>query len=76
MLVLSRKSGEQVYIAGNIEVTIISVQGGRVRLGFNAPPSVSIHRAEVQRRVDLVTNRSLTHDQIPQQQPHASDSVL
>lgn len=52
MLVLSRKCGERLCIADSIEVTVISVQGGRVRLGITAPAEVSIHRAEVQRRVD------------------------
>ncbi len=52
MLVLSRKTGERICIGEDIEVTIISVQGDRVRLGFNAPRSVCIHRAEVQRRID------------------------
>lgn len=51
MLVLSRKSGERLYIADNIEVTILSVQGGRVRLGVSAPDSVTIHRVEVQHRI-------------------------
>lgn len=52
MLVLSRKSGERLCIAGNIEVTVISVTGNRVRLGFNAPDSVSIHRGEIQQRIN------------------------
>lgn len=52
MLVLSRKVGERIYIADNIELTIVGVQGGRLRLGISAPENVSIHRAEVQQRVN------------------------
>ena len=51
MLVLSRKEGQQIQIAEAITVTVLSLQGGRVRLGFTAPPNVSIHREEVSRRI-------------------------
>ena len=52
MLVLSRKEGERIQIADTITLTVLSVRGGKVQLGFAAPSSVSIHREEVQRRVD------------------------
>ncbi len=52
MLVLSRKSGQRLRISDNIEVTVISIQGGRVQFGINAPAEVSIHRAEVQQRIE------------------------
>ena len=42
MLVLSRKVGESLYIDGNIEVTVVKLVGGRVRLGIKAPNDVSI----------------------------------
>lgn len=51
MLVLSRKRGERIMIGPNIELTVLDVQGDRVRLGFEAPVDVSIHRLEVFRRV-------------------------
>lgn len=47
MLVLSRKVGEQVIIAGSIRVTVCRVEGNQVRLGFEAPKSVHIVRAEL-----------------------------
>ena len=47
MLVLSRKSGEGIAIADNIEVDVISVSGQTVRLGFKAPRDVSIVRKEI-----------------------------
>ena len=47
MLVLTRREGEEIVIAGNIRVTVVSVEGGRVRLGISAPASVPIHRKEV-----------------------------
>lgn len=47
MLVLSRKVGEQVIIANNIRVQVLSVRGNRVRLGFQAPDEVCINREEI-----------------------------
>jgi carbon storage regulator CsrA len=47
MLVLSRKSGECVQIGDLIEVKVLEVSGGRVKLGFSAPPNVAIQRAEI-----------------------------
>jgi carbon storage regulator len=47
MLVLSRKTGESIFIAENIEVTVIEVRNGKVRLGFRCPDDVSILRKEV-----------------------------
>lgn len=47
MLVLSRKNGEQIVIGGNIIITVVTAASGRVRLGFTAPPEVSIMRKEL-----------------------------
>lgn len=47
MLVLTRKRGELIQIDGNIQVTVISVQGNRVRLGIEAPENVSVRRGEL-----------------------------
>ena len=47
MLVLTRKNGESVRIAGNIEVVVLEVNHGKVRLGFRCPDDVSILRKEV-----------------------------
>jgi carbon storage regulator len=47
MLVLSRRRGQCVHIAGCIEIKVIDVGGGRVKLGFTAPPDVSIQRDDV-----------------------------
>ena len=47
MLVLSRKIGEEIVIGNNIKLRVLSVHGNQVRLGFEAPRSVSIHRQEL-----------------------------
>jgi carbon storage regulator len=47
MLVLSRKTDESIVIDGRIEVTVVQIEGGRVRLGITAPREVSIRRSEL-----------------------------
>ena len=47
MLVLSRKIGESIQIAGDIRVTVTEVRGGRVRLSIEAPSSVRVLRKEI-----------------------------
>ncbi len=50
MLVLSRRINEEIIIAGGIRVAVVSVKGDRVRIGIDAPPQVSVDRAEVHAR--------------------------
>jgi len=47
VLVLTRKKNESIIINDNIEITIVDVQGEQVRIGINAPKSVSIYRKEI-----------------------------
>ena len=47
MLVLSRKPNESIVIRDDIVITIIEIRGDKVRLGFDAPKDVPIHRQEV-----------------------------
>ncbi len=47
MLVLSRQKDESIMIGDDVEITIVDVRGDKVRLGINAPKSVSVHRREV-----------------------------
>lgn len=47
MLVLSRKINESLVIDDKVIVTVIEIRGDKVRLGFEAPKDVPIHRQEV-----------------------------
>ncbi len=47
MLVLGRKNNESIIIDDNIVVTILAVEGDRVKIGIQAPPRISILRQEL-----------------------------
>ena len=47
MLVLSRKRGESIAIGNGITVTVLAVQGDRVKIGVTAPAEVPVHREEL-----------------------------
>ena len=47
MLVLSRKTGESIYIDGSIKVKILKLKGNQVRIGIDAPSDVDIVRSEL-----------------------------
>ncbi len=47
MLVLSRKEGEGIVFLGPGRVVVCEIRGNKVRLGFEADPSVPVYRDEV-----------------------------
>jgi carbon storage regulator len=65
MLVLTRRVGEEIVIAGHIRIRVTEVQGGRVRLGIMAPEEVRVDRAEVHERRGLLGAARLPREQTP-----------
>ena len=51
MLILTRRVGEAVVIGEEVTVTVLGVKGNQVRIGVNAPKSVSVHREEIFERI-------------------------
>ena len=47
MLVLSRKTGEAIQIGSDIRIVVSKIEGHQVRIGIEAPMSVSIKRQEI-----------------------------
>ncbi len=47
----SLRHDEQIVIADNIVITVVEILGDKVRLGFEAPREVTIHRKEVYDRI-------------------------
>jgi carbon storage regulator len=60
MLVLSRKRGEAICIGSSIKVSVLGIQGGRVRIGLSAPPEVPIYRREIRRPINGASPQRLT----------------
>ncbi|MCU0709834.1 MAG: carbon storage regulator [Pirellula sp.] len=48
MLILSRRESERVYLGDDIVLTIVRVNGDKVRIGVEAPPNVKILRNELE----------------------------
>ncbi len=47
MLILSRKTDQQIKIGEDITITIIDIKGDQVKIGVEAPKSVKVFRQEV-----------------------------
>ncbi len=62
MLVLTRKNRESVVVGGSdpfhrvLKVTVLEIQSGKVKLGFDLDADVPIHRLEVWERIHGETN--------------------
>lgn len=51
MLTLTRRVRERIVIGGDVEIEIVDVGRGKVRVGIRAPRGVAIHRGEVLDRI-------------------------
>jgi carbon storage regulator len=60
MLILSRKTGESIVIAGNIRVKVVRVEGETVKIGVDAPSSVPVHRQEVYDEIQRSNQQAAT----------------
>ena len=56
MLVLTRRNGENIMIGDNIVISVLGVKGNQVRIGIEAPKSVSVHREEIYNRIQREKN--------------------
>ena len=51
MLILTRKLNESIIVGDNIEITIVELDKGHVRLGIKAPKDITVHRKEIYQRI-------------------------
>ncbi|MBQ5632726.1 MAG: carbon storage regulator CsrA [Treponema sp.] len=47
MLILSRKTDQQIKIGDDITITIIEIHDGQVKIGVEAPRNIKVFRQEV-----------------------------
>ena len=64
MLVLRRKVGESIVLDGVINISVLAVEGERVKIGISAPPDVTIVREELLRIVTDAVNNSTSVQQL------------
>lgn len=56
MLILTREQGESIVIGDAVEIVVLGMKGGHVRIGINAPRQVKILRGEL--RDEISDSRS------------------
>ncbi|OIO67187.1 MAG: carbon storage regulator [Zetaproteobacteria bacterium CG1_02_53_45] len=56
MLILTRKKGEAIAIGDNIQIQVLNVKGGQVRIGIDAPRDVRVNREERMEAEDNTTS--------------------
>lgn len=62
MLVISRKKGESLVIGDDIEISVIKLDSGSVKLAINAPKQVSILRKELILEVEDENKNAIISD--------------
>ena len=77
MLVLSRQRDQSIMIGDDIEITIVDVRGDKVRIGINAPKSISVHRKEVYEAIhrEQQENAKRSHKDAPPSKPDKPGST-
>ena len=75
MLILTRRVGESVMIGDEVGVTVLGVKGNQVRLGFNAPRTIAVHREEIYLRIKREqAGGGASRDEAPPEEPHEDTS--
>jgi len=59
MLVLTRKANQSIMIGDDIEVSVLSIMGEKVRVGIQAPRDIPVFRKEVYREIQQERARAL-----------------
>jgi carbon storage regulator len=59
MLTLTRRKGERLNVGLSVEITVLEITAGRVRLGINAPRRLAVHRGEIVARMELANRSAL-----------------
>jgi carbon storage regulator len=61
MLVLSRRAGERIQIGDQIEVTVVRIGPGVVRIGIDAPVEMTVMREEIRPGLLMAARRRPIH---------------
>lgn len=62
MLVLSRRLNESIIIDNKIKITIVDINGNKIKIGIEAPKEIQVHREEVQNAINAEKRPNKKHD--------------
>jgi carbon storage regulator len=51
MLILTRRTGESIMIGDSVEVKVLGIRSGQVKIGVEAPKDMPVHREEIFNRI-------------------------
>lgn len=51
MLILTRKVGESIMIGESVQVKVLALRAGQIKIGIDAPTDLEVHREEIYRRI-------------------------
>jgi carbon storage regulator len=60
MLLITRRTGESIVINGSIEIKVVDVRGGRVKLGFEYPEGNTVYRQELFEKIQEENRAAVT----------------
>lgn len=64
MLILTRKVGESIMIGESVQIKVLGVRSGQIKIGIEAPRDLEVHREEIYERIRAEENgkRSATNE--------------
>jgi carbon storage regulator len=75
MLILTRRAGETLMIGDDVTITVLGVKGNQVRIGVNAPKTVSVHREEIYQRIQREKTQKVGGESVEQHQEDPEDNI-
>jgi carbon storage regulator len=67
LLVLTRKSNQSIMIGDDIEVSVLSIMGEKVRIGIQAPRDIPVFRKEVYVEIQQERAREMSGSDVREQ---------
>ncbi|EOD00372.1 carbon storage regulator CsrA [Caldisalinibacter kiritimatiensis] len=64
MLILARKKEESIMIGDNIEIVVVDIDEGKVKLGIKAPKDIDVHRKEIYEEIQISNKEAANTNKI------------
>lgn len=65
MLILTRRVGENIVVGDDIVISVLEMRGDAVRIGIQAPRTVTVHREEVYRELQRANQAAARSGAVP-----------